>query len=130
MLIKNSSLFLLFFWVFSCGMPMGNRIDAKNLKVYYLEGVTKTEAVEFTKYWRDNGYIGEKEQTIQLDRDNNGIILIKLIENETYQDESITINELSLLHELQRNLEKFVFKEEVSILITDNRFMPLEKISD
>lgn len=112
---------------FSCGMPMGNRVDSKNLKVYYQDGVNKEKAIAFATYWRDNGFVGEKEQVIQLDRDENGLLLVKLIEEEIYHENSLSIIETSLIQQLERDLKAEIFEEEILIVITDNTFRPIER---
>jgi hypothetical protein len=125
--MKKWSLLLFIGLLFSCGMPMGNRVDATNLQVYYLDGVEKESAIRFARYWRDMGFIGEQQQVIQLDRDEDGLLLVKLIEREIYHDELLNIQELSLIQQLQRDLAQEVFDEPVFIVITDNTFRPIER---
>ena len=119
--------FLLLSILFSCGMPMGNRIDSKNLRVYYQEGVAQKKAIAFATYWRDNGFVGDNEQVIQLDREENGVLVVKLIEEEIYHDKGLSIIELSLIQQLERDLKADVFDEEVTIIITDNTFRPIDR---
>jgi hypothetical protein len=108
-------------------MPMGNRIDSKNLRVYYQEGVAQKKAIAFATYWRDNGFVGDNEQVIQLDREENGVLVVKLIEEEIYHDKGLSIIELSLIQQLERDLKADVFDEEVTIIITDNTFRPIDR---
>ena len=119
--------FLLLSILFSCGMPMGNRIDSKNLRVYYQDGVAQKKAIAFATYWRDNGFVGDNEQVIQLDREENGVLVVKLIEEEIYHDKGLSIIELSLIQQLERDLKADVFDEEVTIIITDNTFRPIDR---
>lgn len=116
-------------FLFSCGMPMGNTVKTEDekLTVFYLEKVPKDKAIKFLKYWKNNGFIGEEPQIIQLDVTEDGTIAVKLIEKSTYHQKSLTIHEQSLLQELERNLEKEVFEQEVTIIITDNTFRPIER---
>lgn len=124
----RSILFLLLLMlVFGCGMPMGNRVDSRNLKVYYQDKVEKEKAVAFAKYWRDNGFVGEKEQVIQLDRDEHGVLVIKLIEEEIYHETELSIIETSLLQQLERDLKAELVEDQVIIVITDNTFRPIER---
>ena len=109
-----------------CGISMGNRIDNGNLSVYFLEGVDKEKAIKFSKFWRDNGFLGEKKQIIQLEREKKAIV-IKLIEREIYHTDIFTIIEEAMLQDLERNLEKEIFHENVEIMITDNTFRPILK---
>jgi hypothetical protein len=108
-------------------MPMGNRVDSKNLKVYYQDVVKKEKAIAFATYWRDNGFVGEKEQVIQLDRDEDGLLVVKLIEEEIYHEKELSIIETSLIQQLERDLKVQIFEEEVLIVITDNTFRPIER---
>ncbi len=105
---------------------MGDRIDNGNLSVYFLEGVNKDKAISFARYWKNNGFIGDKKQVIQLEREDNAIT-VKLIERELYHKDAFTIQEEALLQDLERDLKKEVFIEEVNILITDNTFRPIIK---
>jgi hypothetical protein len=108
-------------------MPMGNRIDSKNLKVYYQDVVKKEKAIAFATYWRDNGFVGEKEQVIQLDRDEDGLLVVKLIEEDVYNENELSIIETSLIQQLERDLKAQIFYEEVLIVITDNTFRPVDR---
>ncbi|MCO5269438.1 MAG: hypothetical protein M9897_11170 [Brumimicrobium sp.] len=123
---KSIFLFILIILMSACGVPMGNRIDSHNLSVYYLDGITKEKAIAFAKYWRDNGFVGENKQTIQLDSENN-VIFVKLIEREVYSDEPISIDEEVMLQDLERTLKQEIFNKEVTIVITDNTFQPIMK---
>jgi hypothetical protein len=125
--MRIAHVLVLFLVVSSCGMPMGNRIDSKNLKVYYQDVVKKEKAIAFATYWRDNGFVGEKEQVIQLDRDEDGLLVVKLIEEDIYHENELSIIETSLIQQLERDLKAQIFYEEVLIVITDNTFRPLDR---
>jgi len=125
--MRIAHVLVLFLVVSSCGMPMGNRIDSKNLKVYYQDVVKKEKAIAFATYWRDNGFVGEKEQVIQLDRDEDGLLVVKLIEEDVYNENELSIIETSLIQQLERDLKAQIFYEEVLIVITDNTFRPVDR---
>lgn len=110
----------------ACQPKMGNRVDTGNLSVFFLQGVDKEKAIAFAEYWRDNGFVGERKQTIQLDRDGE-VILVKLIENERFHEELINISEEAMLQQIERDLKRNVFQQEVEIVITDNTLRPLLK---
>jgi hypothetical protein len=112
-----------------CAAPLGDRIDGENLKVYYLEDVSKQMAIDFAKYWIANGFVGEKEQTIQLLTDEDKVI-VKLIEKESYHDESLGISEVAMLQDLERVLKSDVFQKDVRIWICDDTFFPLRTARD
>jgi len=111
----------------SCGQSMGDRIDIENLKVFYLEPLEKDKAIEFARYWKNQNFLGEEDQFIQLSISENGIILVKIIEKEKYHNEYLSIEVLALLSELERKLEKDVFQKSVVIIITDNTFAEIER---
>lgn len=125
-MVRTITLSLCLSLLFGCGIPMGNRIDANNLQVYYLEGVSKATAIDFATYWRNNDFVGDRKQVIQLDKDENGYLL-KLIEREIYHEETLEIDEQAKLQELERTLEDEVFDDNVAIVITDNTFRPIER---
>ncbi|HTO39268.1 MAG TPA: hypothetical protein VL021_12655 [Brumimicrobium sp.] len=117
---------LLFLAFVSCGVNMGDRIDTESLSVYFLPGVEKDQAVAFAEYWRDNGFLGENKQVIQLEKEKD-VILIKLIEKENFHNEPISITEEAMLQDLERYLKRNIFQREVEIVITDNTFRPILK---
>lgn len=121
-----SKIILLIILLVACGMPMGNRVDKGNLKVYYLEGVKKHEAIDFANFWVDEGYVGEEEQTIQLEVSDE-ILLIKIIESVHYQNEPLSINEQAMLQDIERKLNKDVFDRNAELQITDNTFRPIDR---
>lgn len=129
-LINNIKLIaLLTVFLSSCGIPMGNRIDKGNLKVYYLEGVTKEDAIDFANFWVDEGYVGEQEQIIQLEAVDD-IVWVKIIESINYQDEPLSIHEQAMLQEIERDLNKSVFDKNAILQITDNTFRPLDRVNN
>lgn len=119
-------IFLVAFLFQGCGISMGDRIDNGNLSVYFLEEVNKDKAKNFAKYWRNKGFVGEKKQVIQLEKGEQSII-VKLIEREMYHSDVFTIKEEAMLQQLERDLKKEIFHEDVEIMITDNTFRPILK---
>jgi hypothetical protein len=111
----------------SCGQSMGDRVDIDNLKVYYLPSVPKTDAIAFAKFWKENGFLGQDEQFIQLSITEKGMVHVKLIEKEKYHDQYLSVEEQALLSQLERMLEKEVFQKRVVILITDNTYAEIER---
>jgi hypothetical protein len=110
----------------SCGIAMGDRIDNGNLSVYFLEGIPKDKAINFARYWRDNGFLGEDKQVIQLENDRN-VVVVKIIEREMYHEDLLTITEEAMVQQLERDLKNNVFNQDTEILITDNTFRPILK---
>ena len=119
-------IFLVALFFQACGISMGTRIDNGNLSVYFLEEVNKEKAINFAKYWRDKGFVGEKKQVIQLEKGEQSVI-VKLIEREMYHSDIFTIKEEAMLQQLERDLKKEIFHENVEIMITDNTFRPILK---
>lgn len=125
--MKNSwKLLLLLFLFTSCGVNMGTRIDKGNLSVFFMPSISQDKAILFANYWVENGFVGERKQVIQLDKEKD-VIQVKLIERENYQDDLITINEEAILQQLERELKREVFLQETEIIITDNTFRPILK---
>lgn len=118
--------FIAMLFLSSCGINMGTRIDNENLSVFFLEGVNKEKAIAFTEYWKNHGFVGERKQVIQLEKENN-VILIKLIERKEYQNDDLTITEESMIQQLERDLTRNIFEQETRIVITDNTFRPILK---
>lgn len=105
---------------------MGDRIDNGNLSVFFLKGVDTDNAVEFTKYWKNHGFVGERKQVIQLENINE-VIHVNIIERKMYQEDGLTITEEAMLQKLGRDLNKNIFHKETLIVITDNTFRPIIK---
>lgn len=119
---------LIFLTLSGCGASLGDRIDSKNLHVYYMDGVSAQEAVNFATYWRDNGFVGEKKQTIQLIKNEYGELLVKLIEDKKFELQGLSLDEQAMLSKLSRTLEKEVFSDtKVRVVPCDNTFRPLVK---
>ncbi|HLV41897.1 MAG TPA: hypothetical protein VKY37_06445 [Brumimicrobium sp.] len=110
----------------SCGISMGDRIDNGNLSVYFLEGIPKEKAISFARYWRNNGFVGERKQIIQLESDKD-VVIVKIIEREMYHEDLLNITEEALIQQLERDLKTKVFDLDTEILITDNTFRPILK---
>lgn len=112
----------------ACGASLGDRVDSANLHVYYMDGVKPQEAVAFAKYWKNNGFIGDDFQTIQLVKNEYGEIWVKLIEKEAFANETLNLDEKVLLSKLSRTLEQEVFSNtKVRVIPCDNTFRPLVK---
>lgn len=129
--MKNNIHKILFLGCFtllmSCGVPLGDRVDSNNLSVYFEKGVSKEEAKGFSRFWQQQGFVGEEPQTIQLASEGK-TIRVKLIEHEAYQNQPLSIKERALLSELERTIEREVFVgKSVEIVITDNTFRPIER---
>ena len=105
---------------------MGDRIDNGNLSVYFLEEIPKEKAIVFARYWRDEGFVGDRKQVVQLVEDK-GVVVVKIIEREMYHEDLLTITEEAMVQQLERDLKDKVFNQEVAILITDNTFRPILK---
>nr|WP_299205875.1 hypothetical protein [uncultured Brumimicrobium sp.] len=117
---------LLSFLLVGCGISMGTRIDNGNLSVFFLEAVPKDKAIAFAKYWKNEGFVGEEKQVIQLDK-IDGVIVVKLIEREMYHKNLLSITEEAMIQQLERDLKRDVFGLETQIMITDNTFRPILK---
>ncbi len=120
------SIFSLFIFT-NCGVPLGDRVDSENLKVYFEEGISKEDAITFSRFWQKNNFVGEKEQTIQLSLGANKVVEVKLIEEEDFHNQALDLSEQVALSELKRMLEREVFQREVQLIITDNTFRPIDK---
>lgn len=119
---------LIFLTLSGCGASLGDRIDSKNLHVYYMDGVSAQEAIDFATYWRDEGFVGDQKQTIQLIKNEYGELLVKLIEKKEYELLNLSLEEQASLSKLARTLEKEVFTAtKVRIVPCDNTFRPLIK---
>ena len=110
----------------SCGISMGDRIDNGNISVYFLEGIPKEKAIAFARYWRDEGFVGDEKQVVQLENQKN-VVVVKIIELEMYHNDLLTLTEEAMIQQLERDLEREVFNQETEILITDNTFRPILK---
>lgn len=117
---------LLSFFLLCCGISMGNRIDNGNLSVYFLEGIPNEKAIAFSRYWQEQGYVGDRKQVIQLEKGEHNIV-VKIIEREMFQEDGLTITEESMIQQIERNLKRDIFNQEVEVMITDNTFRPILK---
>lgn len=107
---------------------MGDIVKTNNLDVYYINGISKENAVKFTQFWKRNGFIGDDKQTIQLEMLDNNIVHVNLIEKKFYQNKPLNLEEQISITRIQKMITDSVFnKNWVTIVITDNTFKPLQR---
>ena len=124
-------IFLVFF-VTACSGGYGNKLEGKNLNVYFVDRTDEALAQALGKFWKENKLVGQAEQNIRL-VNRKGVYDVQMIEAE--QDElgqDLVFIEMKLLIQLRQKLDSTVFKDEKGcrIVVCDGSFKPKYVIND
>jgi hypothetical protein len=114
----------------SCGQNYGNKLESKELDVYFSNSAVENLARKLGKYWKENNLLGAKKQFLRLDKSSN-FYSIHLIHSGQFKVQNMSFDERKLLKQLQDSLQKNVFSNnEVHVLICDEQFNPLYDINN
>ena len=118
--------------VFSaCSAGYGNKLEGKNLNVYFVDRSDEALAQHLGKFWKENDLVGQAEQNIRL-VNRKGIYDVQLIAAEHENEQDLVFIEMKLLIQLRQQLDTTVFKDEKGcrIVVCDGSFKPNYVISD
>lgn len=114
--------FLCLIHLCSCDSNFGEVIVREKVQVYYLEPITKKQAIELANYWENKRFFNHKTQFIQLSG-NNEIILLKLIASDSTLLQEIPFDIQLDLYQLDSMLRRDLYpNQELQILISDRLF--------
>ena len=92
------------------------------VQVFYLEPITKKQAVELANYWENKNLLNDKTQFLQLS-EKNEIIQLKLIANDSILLQEIPFDIQLDLFKLDSMLRHDLYpNQELQILISDQFF--------
>lgn len=114
----------------SCRQNYGNKLESDQLDVFFAAKDDEELARKVGQYWKSKDLIGTKKQFIRLEK-KDGIYYIQLIPSTKFSIEKFSFDERSILKELQDDLQKTVFGEQmVHIVLADNQFNTLYDINN
>jgi hypothetical protein len=110
------------FLLFSCDSNFGEVVVRDKVQVFYLEPITKKQAVELANYWENKNLLNDKTQFLQLS-EKNEIIQLKLIANDSILLQEIPFDIQLDLFKLDSMLRHDLYpNQELQILISDQFF--------
>jgi hypothetical protein len=111
-----------------CDTNYGEAIVRDKVQVYYLEPITKKEAIALADFWEKNKLSTEHVQVLQLSR-NKDVIQIKLIAGDSTLFTEIPFSIQVELAKLDSLIKSNLYdNEEFEIIISDKKFEKTKKI--
>lgn len=121
-LMKFLQICILLMLLGACESNFGEVIVRSKVQVYYLEPMTKKQAMELANYWENKRFINDKMQFLQLSGDDE-IIFLKIIANDSTLLQEIPFDIQLDLHQLDSMLRRDLYpNHELQILISDRFF--------
>jgi hypothetical protein len=114
----------------SCSPSKENTLLSPKLDLRFEKSISLDQARAFTKFWRENGFVGTEQQVIKLlkrkVKSKTCIVVClipKLEKNTKLSDFSLTSEEITALQPLQQGLRLIVFKSQfVYLAYSDDHF--------
>ena len=121
----------LFFFITACSGGYGNKLEGKNLNIYFVDREDEALAQRLGKFWEKNNLVGQSEQNIRI-VNRKGLYDVQLISTDPGGGEDMVFIEMKLLIQLRQQLDTTVFKDEKGcrIVICDGSFKPKLVIND
>ena len=98
-----------FFMLFSCMDDGRHKVIGDQLTVYFFDAKDESLATDLAKYWKDNQFITGKKQDLQIAQ-RDGSFIVSIIASQPKEIGEMTFNERLLLIDLEKDLQKSVFK--------------------
>ncbi len=123
-------IFLVFF-ITGCSGGYGNKLEGKNLNVYFVDRSDEALAQDLGKFWKENDLVGQAEQNIRLVK-RKGVYDVQLIATEPGEGQDLVFIEMKRLIQLRQQLDTTVFKNKKGcrLVVCDDRFKPQYVIND
>jgi hypothetical protein len=115
----------------SCSGGYGNKLEGKNLNVYFVDRSDEALAQDLGKFWKENDLVGQAEQNIRL-VNRKGVYDVQLIATDPGKGQDLVFIEMKRLIQLRQQLDSTVFKNEKGcrIVVCDGSFKPNYVIND
>jgi hypothetical protein len=112
--------------LFSCSKGYGDKVEDKNVVVYFLDKSHKEMAQKTLNFWINEGLDGDKIQHLRLLKFDKKTIDLQLIASKNKDPKAMTFEEIKLFLELKAKLDSVVFKPQTCrIVICDASFNPI-----
>ena len=124
----NSRLFFFFTLVIlflpSCLNGKEKALEKDNTIVFYNQDEDEAIAKQVLNFWIKNKFNGKRKQHLKIVRaDDNKSYLLKIIKRDYFKSKKTTFEDLKLLNDIQRQLNKQVFLDKpCQIAICDHYF--------
>jgi len=112
--------------LFSCSKGYGDKVEDKNVVVYFLDKSHKEMAQKTLNFWIKEGLNGDKTQHLRLLKFDKKTIDLQLIASKDKDPKSMSFEEIKLFLELKAKLDSTVFNPKTCrIVICDASFNPV-----
>jgi hypothetical protein len=127
--LKKSAILLSFALLFvACSQDHGSKLESAEMDIFFTNQSDEEIARKIAVYWKENHFLGDKKQFLQLNRKGKSLEL-KLIAKEKFSVASFSFDERALLKGLQDSLQKVVEPEHLELVIADKQFNTLYNIN-
>lgn len=115
----------------ACSAGYGNKLEGKNLNVYFVDQKDEALAQKLGKFWKENQLVGQSEQNIRI-VNRKGFYDVQIIATDQGEGPDLVFIEMKLLIQLRQQLDTTVFKDTKGcrLVICDGRFKPQYVIND
>lgn len=111
---------------FSCSKGYGDKVEDKNVVVYYLDKSHQELAQKTLVFWIKEDLNGDKTQYLRILKFDKQTIDLQIIASKNKDSKSLTFDEIKLFFELKAKLDSAVFKPKTCrIVVCDGSFNPL-----
>lgn len=119
---------LVLFLLIGCGENYGNKLESKELDIYYTDKNDEDLAREIAFFWKKTKMLGAKKQFLQLSRNKN-LIQLKLIPSDKFDIEKLSFDERLTLKILQDSLNNDLQMSELELVIANRQFKTVYNIN-
>jgi hypothetical protein len=112
--------------LFSCSKGYGDKVEDKNVVVYYLDKSHQELAQKTLDFWIKEDLNGDKTQYLRILKFDKQTIDLQIIASKNKDSKSLTFDEIKLFFELKAKLDSVIFKPKTCrIVVCDGSFNPL-----
>lgn len=124
--MKKSLMLFVLISLFSCSKGYGEKIEAKNVVVFFLDKSHEAMAQKTLDFWLNEQLNGERIQYLRILKFDESTFDLQLISSRDKDPKEMTFEEIKLFLELKTKLDSAVFKPSMCrIVICDGSFNPL-----
>jgi len=126
-LFQLKKIFFLFFILLGCSQNEDFVFKTEGISIFYSDKNDSIKVHQIADYWKKNNLTSSKHQYIRLYHQSDSLYHLQLILNKDEDVKDLTYKDLSLIQDLENDLNKHLFVgSTVKIKITDKSFNELK----
>ena len=126
--MKSLYIFLFCSILVACGTDYGHQIVGGNLTIYFDDIDDQEVAENIALFWRDKKLMSDEKQDLKLIHNDDGHHLF-LIAHEPDVASEMPFDERKLLLDLQKELRDHLDKQDIDLVICNDKFEPVYNIN-